>query len=220
MAAFEDICTLQFQAVMVDNVEIRNTLHFRRNPSAGDVDATFLTALVADANTNTLVTKWAGMLPTDGVVTGVLARATQDPLNPSADRDEAFRGYALAGTHGVAGVRAPSELTCLMKLTGDLAGRRFRGKNWLPPPQQQADIVGENINGAGTWVTARGLYLTEINKTLYTSGAGHYGGSWNDFDMVVFSRRGRSLDETYYARVSAVSMPNRLHWLRSRSPQG
>lgn len=220
MAAFEDIALLQFQARLASGVEIRNTLHFRRNPSAGDVDATWLTAWVNDSNTTTLLNKWAAMVPTTGVVTGLLARAEHDPLNPSADRDEAFRDAFIAGGHGQAGTAAPAELCPLLKLSGDLAGRRYRGRIWLPPMTQTSTVSGENLLGGTTYETVKNAFATDLAKTMYTSGAGHYGGQWNDCDLIVFSRRGRSLDETYYARCTSIAGPARLHWLRSRAPRG
>ncbi len=39
-------------------------------------------------------------------------------------------------------------------------------------------------------------------------------------DLVVFSRRGRSLDETYFARVPTIENQFKIHWLRSRNPSG
>jgi hypothetical protein len=218
MAAFQDILDFQFQATLGDGQAVRNTLHFRRNPSAGDVDATFLTALLADANTTTLLNAWRAMLLTTGRLDGVLARATKDPLFPNDDRDEAFRVEDFAGSHATAGDAAPDELGGLAKISGDLAGRRWRGRIWLPPVGNAGEVIGENYKPAGTYGVAVDAFRTQLLKTTYTSGAGHYGGQWNDVDLVVFSRKGRQLDETYYSRVPAIQMPRKLHWLRSRNP--
>jgi hypothetical protein len=218
VAAFSDIATLQFQAHLADGQAIRNTLHFRRNPTAGSVDATWLTAWVADSNTTTLMTKYKAILRSTDRLDGVLGRATRDPSNPTADRDEAFRTDDQPGTRVVAGNVSPDELTGILKLSGDLAGRRYRGRIWLPPPMNQTDVQGENYYDAGAYGLAVDAFVTELNKTLYTSGAGHYGGSWNDVDMVVFSRVGRLAGGTYYSRVSSISKPRKFHWLRSRNP--
>jgi hypothetical protein len=218
MAAFEDILDMQFQARLGDGQAVRNTLHFRRNPSAGDVDATFLTALAADGNTGTLATAYRAMMGPTTRLEGILFRATRDPLFPSADRDEAFRVVDAAGTRSLSGAVAPDELTLILKESGDLAGRRWRGRTWLPPANEVGVISGEYVSVGSSYYTSILAFRTELLKTTYPSGAGHYGGSWNDVDMVVFSRRGRSLDETYYARVSSIEAPTKLHWLRSRNP--
>lgn len=216
--AFNDIATLQFQATLADGQAIRNTLHFRRNPTAGSVDATWLTAWVNDANMTVLKDKYRAILRTTDRLQGILVRATQDPSDADADRDEAFKEYDQAGTRVVSGTASPDELTGLLKLSGDLAGRRFRGRLWLPPFCNQTDVQGENYYDAGGYGVAVDAFVVELNKTLYTAGAGHYGGQWNDVDMVVFSRRGRLAGGTYYSRVSQISKPRKLHWLRSRNP--
>lgn len=215
--AFSDIFDLQFQARLASGQAVRNTLHFRRNPSAGEVDAAFLSALAGDASTTTIKNAYKGILGTTSALEGILLRATADPQDPGADRDEFFRAVDEVGTRALSGSSSPDELTTILKLSGDLAGRRFRGRLWLPPPSQQSFIVGESIN-TGAYRTATEAFLTEINKTMYTSAGGHYGGNWNDVDLVVFSKRGRVADETYYARVANGQLPFKLYWLRSRNP--
>lgn len=216
MAAFTDIATLQFQGHTASGQATRNTLHFRRNPSAGQVDATWLTAWLADSNTTALQTAYLKLFRTAGRLDGILARAERDPLNPNDDRDEAFKVVDLAGTGSAASTSSPDEAGVILKLNGDLAGRRFRGRIWLPPINDNGSIAGELA--AGSYVTNADLLRDELVKTTYPSGASHYGGQWNDVDLVVFSRRGRSLDERYYARVSGISVPRKIHWLRSRNP--
>jgi hypothetical protein len=218
VAAFQDILDFQFQARLGDGQAVRNTLHFRRNPSAGDVDAGFLVNLLADANTTTLLNAWRATLPDTGRLDGVLARATKDPLFPSDDRDEAFRTEDFAGSHAGAGDPAPSELGAILKISGDLAGRRWRGRIWLPTVMNAGEIIGENYKPAGTYGTAVDAFRVQLLKTTYPSGGAHYGGAWNDVDLVVFSRRGRALDATYYSRVPGLQAPRKLHWLRSRNP--
>lgn len=215
--AFSDIATLQFQARLKSGQAVRNTLHFRRNPTAGSVDATWLTAWLADANTTTLITAYRAVLATTDALEGVLGRATRDPSDPDEDRDEAFRPVDLVGTRVISGAGSPDELTGIMKLTGDLAGRRFRGRLWLPPPSQATLIVDESMN-TGTYRTAITNFMAELVKTTYPSGGAHYGGAWNDVDLIVFSRAGRLANATYYARVTTLAIPFKLHWLRSRNP--
>jgi hypothetical protein len=219
MAAFTDIATLQFQAHLSDGQAIRNTLHFRRNPTAGSVDATWLADWLAASGTTSLVTAYRAILRSTDRLDGMLARATRDPSNPGDERDESFSEIDLAGTRTPASTAGPDELTTLLKVNGDLAGRRYRGRLWLPPPLDGAATSGgEYIVTSTTYWTNVGAFLTELGKTLYTAGAGHYSGAWNDVDMVVFSRAARLAGDTYYARVPSVGRSTKLHWLRSRNP--
>lgn len=194
-------------------------MHFRRNPSAGNVDATWLAAWVADANSTTLINAYKAILRSTDRLEGVLVRATRDPSDPTADRDEAYRVIDAAGTRTPASSSGPDEATCLIEVSGDLAGRRYRGRNWMPPPLDGPAISnGEFIAPTSTyWVNVL-AFLTELTKTTYPSGGAHYGGAWNDCDMVVFSRAGRLAGGTYYARARAVSGDTKVRWLRSRNP--
>jgi hypothetical protein len=217
--AFNDIATLQFQARLSDGQAVRNTLHFRRNPTAGDVDATWLSSWVGDANTTTLLNAYKAILRSTDRLEGILARATRDPSDPTADRDEAYRVVDAAGTRTPPSTAGPDEATTIIEVSGDLAGRRFRGRNWMPPPLDGPAISGgEFIVATSTyWVNVL-AFLVELTKTTYPSGAGHYGGAWNDCDLVVFSRRGRLAGSTYYARARAVTGDTKVRWLRSRNP--
>jgi hypothetical protein len=216
--AFEDIATLQFQAHLEDGQAVRNTWHFRRNPSAGDVDATWLTAWLADSNTTTLINAYLQVLRTVDTLDGVLGRATVDPTDTSADRDEAFRTSGTGGARTASGTRGPDELGMMLKISGDLAGRRYRGRTFLPPSGLQGDIVGENVYTSSNYYAKVLLFVAELVKTTYPSAGSHYGGQWNDVDMVVFSRAGRLANATYYARVSGIQAPLKMHWLPSRNP--
>jgi hypothetical protein len=218
MAAFQSILTMQFQGVSWSGQAWRNTYHFRKNPTSGNVDATFLTALAADSNTTSLINKYLACLTVLQRLDGVLVRATRDPLFPGDDRDEAFRQVDAPGTRATPSGIAPEELGAMLKLAGDLAGRRFRGRIWLPPIVDRGVVNGESYDFTSGYATAVANLASDLTKTTYPSGAGHFGGSWNDVDMIVFSRKGRSLDQTYYARVSAIQRPPKVHWLRSRNP--
>jgi hypothetical protein len=216
--AFTDIATLQFQAHLATGQAVRNTLHFRRNPTAGSVDATWLAAWLADANTTALINAYKAVLRTTDRLDGVLARATQDPTDADADRDEAYRDVNAAGTRSETGTGSPDELTVILKLSSDLAGRRFRGRIWMPPPGDQEEIYGEDVYTGGDYWSTMTALVAELVKTTYPSGGSHYAGAWNDCDMIVYSRKGRTAGDTYWARVAALGRPAKLHWLRSRNP--
>jgi hypothetical protein len=220
MAAFEDIATLQFQAHLSSGQAVRNTMHFRRNPSAGDVDATWLASWLAASGTDSLITAYRAMLRTTDRLDGVLARATRDPQFPSDERDEGYRSVDLAGTRTPPSTASPDEETCVLKVNGDLAGRRFRGRMWLPPFKDASGVANEDVVTSISWWTAVLAWIVELKKTTYPSGAGHYSGAWNDCDMVVYSRRGRQDDSTYYARVTEITGSTKARWLRSRNPSG
>jgi hypothetical protein len=218
MAEFTSIATMQFQGVSWSGQAWRNTYHFRRNPAAGEVDADWLSSWVGDANTTTLINKYLACMTVLQRLDGVLVRATRDPLFPAADRDEAYRQVDAPGTRATPAGITPEELCAMLKLAGDLAGRRYRGRIWLPPIVDRGIVNGESYDFTSAYATAVASLTTEWAKTLYTSGGGHYAGNWNDCDMIVYSRKGRSLDQTYYARVSAIQRPPKVHWLRSRNP--
>jgi hypothetical protein len=218
--AFNDIMELQFQSRNGGGQAYRNTFHFRRNPTAGSIDATFLQALAADSNTDALADAYEGLLTTTDRLDGILLRATRDPTDPGAERDEAFLVRDAIGTRAVGSTQTPVELGCLLKLSTDLAGRRYRGRSWLPPILDTAQVIAENRSTTGTYHTKIAALITQLLKTTYPSGAGHYGGSWNDLDMVVFSRKARIEEDTYYARVTSIVSPAKIRWLRSRNPTG
>lgn len=211
---------MQFQSHDVGGQAFRNTIHVRKNPSSGVVDAGFLTGLGAASGTTSLSTAYRGILTTAQRLDGILLRATRDPSNPDAERDEFFLVVDALGTRSNPGTTTPLELGAILKLSGDLAGRRYRGKIWLPPIMDPGQVTGENRSTGGGYSTAIASFITELTKTTYPSGAGHYGGSWNDSDLCVFSRRARLAGSTYYARVSGLSSPTKLRWLRSRNPVG
>lgn len=214
----DDVFALQFLST-IGGQKVANTFHVRQNPTAGAVDAAHLVALLASTGMDSLVTAYRALIPTvSNTLDAVVARLVPDPLNPDEPRAEAVRSVGLAGTFSTA-IDAPLEVCLVVTLGTDLAGRRYRGRFFTPPIASASTISGENIT-AGTYWTNLAAFLTELAKTMYPSGASHYGGAWNDNDLVVYSKRARALDVgPYYARVTAATRRQRLHWLRSRGPR-
>lgn len=219
MAAIQDVFSLSFRST-VNTQLVANTFHVRQNPTAGNVDAAHLTALLADANTTSLITAYRAMLTTSDTLDVLVARLVHDPQFPNDPRAEAARTVGLAGTRAPADTREPTGLCGLITLGTDLAGRRYRGRVFLPPILDSQQIANGGTIGTGSaYRTAITAFIAELTKTMYPSGAGHYGGAWNDNDLCIYSLRARTLiADPYYARVtSAVSKPP-LHYLRSREP--
>lgn len=219
MPAINDVFSLSFRSTVGTQL-VANTLHVRQNPTAGNVDAAHLTALLADANTTSLITAYRAMLTTGDTLDVLVARLVHDPLFPDEPRAEAARTVGLAGTRAPGDTREPTGLCGLITLGSDLAGRRYRGRIFLPPVIDSLQIAnGGTIGASSAYRTNINAFITELNKTMYPSGAGHYGGSWNDNDLCIYSLRARTLDVgPFYARVtSAVAKPP-LHYLRSREP--
>lgn len=204
---------------MYDGTAVRNTWHFRRNPSAGSVEGGWLGDLLASSGTTSLKNAYLAALDTGATLDGILARATRDPLNPGDDRDEKFLAVAAPGTRSPGSTRCPQAICALMKVSGDRAGRRYRGRNFMPPAADRGEILNNVFLAANPYLVALNAFKTELAKTTYASGAGHYSGAWNDCDLIVFSRKGRQASGTYYARVPAIDIRPQIHWLRSRMPQ-
>lgn len=219
MAAISDIFSLQFRSTIRGGVLVANTFHVRQNPTAGGVDAAHLTALLADANTTTLITKYRDLLTTADTLDAVVARQVPDPLFPADPRAEAARAVGSAGTRSNANYACDQALCAVVTLGTDLAGRRYRGRFFVPPVLEDQLQNGGQFNTAGSYWTGLTGFLTELAKTMYPAGAGHYGGAWNDNDLCVYSMTARRVDASpYYARVVAATRINKQHWLRSRTP--
>ena len=215
--AITDVFTLGFRSTVRGQL-VANTFHVRQNPTAGAVDADHLVALLADSNTDTLVTKYRAILPTEGTLDYLVARLVPDPQFPDDPRAEAARTIGSAGTYASAGA-APTEACLVLSLGTDVAGRRYRGRVFLPPFDDRTIMSGEDVTASGTYWTNLTSFLAELAKTMYPSGAGHYGGAWNDNDLCIYSLKARTEDVgAYMARVTAAVRRPRIHWLRSRGP--
>lgn len=217
VAEITDVFTLGFRST-VRGQQVANTFHVRQNPTAGPVDVTHLRALLADAFTDTLILRYRGLLPTVGTLDYVIARLVHDPQFPDAPRPEAIRNVAQAGTFASADDDA-LELCAVLTLGTELAGRRYRGRQFAPPPLEKAQHDDESWDPAGGWWANFGTWEGELSKTCTDAGAAHYGGAWNDNDLCVYSLRARQLAvDPYYARVISRTRRGRLRWLRSRGP--
>lgn len=217
MAAIKDVFTLQFRSTVGGQL-VSNTFHVRQNPTAGDVDAAHLIALLASTGTDSLVTAYRGVLSTGGTLDDVVCRLVPDPLFPDEPRAEAVRTVGLAGT-GSRPFNLPLECCAVLTVGTDLAGRRYRGRAFMPPALEQAQVSQESFSTSGSYWAAITSLVNELVKTTYPSGASHYGGAWNDNDLCIYSLAARAADASpYYARVTGFTRRARVHWLRSRGP--
>lgn len=209
---------LQVQAQYSTGQQIRNSWHLWGHDSASPVEVDDLTGFLASTWTDGFITAYRALLGAGDTVQGVLARQVADPLNPSDVKNEAFRSVNLAGT-GSFSADGPSEISQIMKLGSDAAGRSAHGRVWMPYSRQKGDINTETFASAQTTrVTA---VVTELAKLFYTAGAGHAGGAAADFDLALYSVTRRKANETQYGyRVTSILVDTRVHWLRSRGPRG
>jgi hypothetical protein len=216
MADRDQLFALQFRAT-AGGQAVRNTFHVRQNPTAGHVDAAHLQALLADANTTTLINAYKGILRTSDTLDVVLARGVEDPLDPSFVPVEAALVLNAAGTRAVPAAGGPTGLSMVVGLYTDTSGRRYMGRFWPPPPIDQTAFSGTVISTGHVYYTAVNAFVTQLVKTTYPSGAGHYGGAWNDNDLAVWSRRAASIPaDPQYARVTDIQPKLQVHYLRSR----
>ncbi len=206
---------VQIQGVLFNGQAFRNSFHLWGHDSASPVTVDDLTGLLSSAAIDDVIAKWEAMMSTTSSLEGVLARQVFDPLNPSDTKNEAFRAVAGNGSVAVSNL-APSEVTILMKLGADAAGRSAHGRMFLPWSYDKDEMVGELIS---TTVQTRATTLaTSLLKFAYNSGA-HWTGAAADFDLALYSVTRRAQDLTQYGyRVVSASVPRRIHWLRSRGP--
>lgn len=204
---------LQMQGTLWTGQAWRNSYHLWGHDAASPVEVADLTGLLASAAIDDLIAKYQAVMESDSTVDGVLARQVADPLAPSDVKNEAFRTVGLAGTLGVS-AHCPAEISMLMKLGSDAAGKSAHGWVFLPWDYDRDGMSSELFDA--TRVTRANGIRDSILKFSYTSGA-KWGGAAADFDLALYSatRRSRNLDQYGY-RVISATVPRRIHWLRSR----
>jgi hypothetical protein len=211
---------LQFQSHLPDIAVVRNSFHVRLNETAGDVTSSFLNDLLDSSGTDDLVSAYRGMLSERMELDGILLRQVQDPLNPGDTKLEQFRADQSDGLLPAGAVGSPMEMTGILSLHTDTAGRRFRGHVFLPPPLDTDQIVGSHWSNGGAYDTAVRAFEDQLVLTMEPAGGAHYDGAWNDVDLVIYSRRARALDQDqFFAQVQSPGWNRKVHWLRSRSPE-
>jgi hypothetical protein len=220
MANIEDVFSLQFRSHRTtgNQQEVRNTFNFRLNPSSPDsVNEQFLVDILADAGTTSLQNAYVALLGTVFTLDEIVARQVHDPLNPGDLKLQHAKVVNLPGTRAVTSDTS-SGICAIVTLNTDTVGRRYRGHVFMPPSLRQLD-QGDGVFPTGSpYMVAIAALITELNKTLETAGGSHYANRWNDVDMVVYSRKARSLDESqFYAQVQSLIRRTPIHWLRSRS---
>jgi hypothetical protein len=110
----------------------------------------------------------------------------------------------LAGTLSCAGV-CPRELALLVRLQSTHAGRRGKGRMFLPSPLGSDALSSQDI-----WSTSHAYWTAAGTlSTLLTTGGGTFGGIAIAFG--VYSRK----DDALYP-IAGVNRDVRPHWLRSR----
>jgi hypothetical protein len=185
--------------------------------SASPVEVSDLTGLLASAWMDGVVAKYLLAISTVDTLDLVLARQVFDPLNPGDTKNEAARVVGTAGSVSVSN-RTATELTQMMKLGSDAAGRSAHGRVFLPWSYDRDQTLGEVFLSA---TTARSTAIaTELLKLAYNSGS-HASGAAADFDLALYSSTLRARDADQYGyRVIAVAPSTRVHWLRSRGATG
>jgi len=214
----ENFGQLQFQGHYADGQIWRNTYGFWGHDASDGLPSSVLDAFLASAYMDGLITAYKGLIAATDTLDGVLARQMFDPQNPDESKNESFRSVAAAGTHAAPGNLAPSELTPLLKIGTDQAGRSAHGRVFLPWWRDTGSITGENFTGGLT--APIDAVRTELAKLFYTAAGGHAGGGAADIDLVVISFTRRKDNQTpFAARVTSTLRTTRTHWLRSRGPR-
>lgn len=194
--------------------EIVATSHYRLDEGiffAADTNKREQVELLATELRDDLVPKWAALIGSDYIVEGVSVNEEVDPNSPSAVGVQAYKAAGTAGTAS-SSYDVPRQLCGMLRFKTDLAGRSFRGRQFLPPVRTVGHIVGSGTSLGGAYLTAANAYVTQLGVAL---SFGLFG--TGDIKQVVYSptRRKRALTP-YMADVTNVSVDPRVHYLRSR----
>jgi len=147
-------------------------------------------------------------------------RQVFDPLAPDDVKNEGFRSVALAGT-GAFSQDSPDEMTHILKIGSDAAGRSAHGRVFLPWGRTHGSFSGDFFLNTGHPKVQVDALIVELAKLFYTAGAGHAAGAAADFDLALYSPTRRKAGEDQYGyRVTSLLWDRRVHWLRSRGVRG
>lgn len=207
----------------VQGQEVVNTWHVATDKGTSlwswPLDTTASPQDVADHFDTKLTALYRAMVTTDGLFHGWTVTDEHDPADPQKVPEAATKAVELAGTRSnTTGTECPLELCGMARLSTGKGGRSFRGRSFLPPVVERAQITDQNL-GSGSYWTACTAFITELTKGFADqSGWLTPWSSW-DANIVVYSRHRRVQQlDTFIAPVKSASMDARAHWLRSRRP--
>jgi hypothetical protein len=213
MALLEDCCRIQVQAHFQSSQVIRNTLHAVKD-GVGVPDPT-LCEDIAVAFGDLIKSSYRGMLRSLDTLDGIVVSAMRAADDDVSAIPQASYNINLAGT--LSGARStPTEMSLVLKLKSTLAGRRYRGHNFLPTPSATGSIAGEIVDVTTTDYT-RAVAYADVLKTGFDGAAAPWSGDLSGWTLAIYSRAADlGGDVPLFAAVSSYEIPSRLHWLRSR----
>jgi len=207
-----------FRSTIGGTVKIANTFHIT-DPSGADTVTRIqaLATAIGTTGAGTLMAAYAGMLDSASKVDEVHVSQVPLPATPHEPVLASSFFPNLTGTAGAVTVNAPREMCIVITLQTGLAGRRFRGRLFLPPRGNQATQRGELWGtGSSHWTNAA-AFVTALAKLQANSGA-HYSGDLSATDLVVYSKVQTASDPTGSTGtpVLAIRQNQPIHWLSSR----
>lgn len=188
-------------------VEVVNVLHYADEGDAqspGDV---------ANAIWDNIETAYRAVVRDDATINDLTLVQVPLDANPLAEPGMATVEINELGTWAEASMSLSPGLTAVAQLKTGLAGRRHRGRVWLPPPcdkQEPNDATGWR-DTTGRWFANALALMPVLTGTGYASSV----------RLVVYSPTAAKLNaENVWWDVIDWSLPNVQHFLRSRREPG
>lgn len=206
----------------VGGIECVNTFHAAVHsdlPTWGEWGTTPDPEDVANELATKLNTTFRQMIPDTGVVHDLTVTDEHDPLNPDATREAFTKSIELTGARIVGNEDEPVSMCGLLTLRTGRVGRSGRGRMFLPPIRNEADITAGKLNTGGGYRTAAINFAKELVPAF--GGGSAFSSLWMDTwhgSIVIFSRtlRARGADEFAFD-VTSYLLRDAPHWLRSRA---
>lgn len=194
--------------------QVVNTLHYDLQGTLLS-DAPSLQAL-ADRFRDDVMTPFKALFDNTWIIDGPLVADEFDPLHPDAARASAISSGGGTGSEVAAQTSGhlPYAMCGVAKLKTAHIGRSFTGRIFLPPIFDR-DRITDNLVDT-TRLTQYTTYVNAIPKQPdLVSGVSSDVANWCVYSR---TRRAKGLD-LYANLVVSVTVPPRIHWLRSRDDQ-
>lgn len=203
-------------------IECVNTFHVRAHgdsPWGFPFDASPDPEDMAGELRTKLLTTFRAMVPDTGTVHDLTVTDEQDPLAPDQAREAFTSSIELSGSRILGTLDEPVPMCGLLTLRTGRVGRSGRGRMFLPPILNEADITLGKLNTGGGYRTAAINFANALIPAF--SGGSAWSSLWLDTwdaEIVVYSRTLRARNAADYAfPVTSYLLRDAPHWLRSRT---
>ena len=202
----ETVFKCAYRTLLADGVVLVNTFHI------GTEDASSAQTCLEALNDG-IHSDFLAVLPTTATLLD--ATSVEVPLDstPLPTPDAGFLSFSEAGGRSIATHSISPAMGLLAQLKTGVAGRRARGRCWLPPCLDSTELTAD-----GTFDTGGGSYYS-LCSALITTYVTH---SYDDgVQPVVYSKTAALADAAnVWFAITSFLLPNKQHWLRSRDLPG